>query len=149
MCMDSNRMAAICHLHNNCKMAVAGDKSATEQVRDVLELLATPAHCCSFSERGKRQIQELHCFKKRSDRRTIRKDFAFFANPLLAIYAAVSLRKRLPLMQSERNHTKCSTKRGSQSFPNNGMIFMLPLACISLIQCGCRLLTGFCSIMSY
>ena len=62
--MLSNRMAATLHVRNYCKMAIANAESASKRVRNVLELLETPEHCSSFSERGKRQMQGVQRFKE-------------------------------------------------------------------------------------
>ena len=78
-------MAAFFHLRNDCKMAVADDRSATKRVREILQLLGTPAHCYSFSERGKRQIQELQRFQEAIQLQDNEEGFRLFCKSLIVI----------------------------------------------------------------
>ena len=78
-CVDSNDF----HLRNDCKMAVVNDQSATKRVSDVLELLGTTAHCCTYSERGKRQIQELQRFQEAIRSKDNEEGFRLFCESLV------------------------------------------------------------------
>lgn len=80
-CLSSNIMAVtLCH---NYKMAIANAESATEQVSDVLEALGTPEHSNSYSERGKRRIEELKLFKEAIGKQENEEGFYLFSYELL------------------------------------------------------------------
>ena len=64
-------------------MAVPDAQSAMKLVNDVLELLESPAHCSSFSERGKRQIWQLHQFKEAIQSQRREEGFRLFCQALL------------------------------------------------------------------
>ena len=66
------------------KMAEALHDSATKQVSDILELLQTGEYCNTFSERGKRQTQDLQQFKEAAHAQGNEERFSRFCEDMVA-----------------------------------------------------------------
>ena len=110
-------MAAIFHLRNDCKMAFADERSATKQVRDILQLLGTPAHCYSFSERGKRQIQELQRFQEAIQLQDNEEGFRLFCKSLIDHIRSCIAEKATSVDAKRENSYKIFYKKRMSAIP--------------------------------
>ena len=109
-----------------------------EQVSDGLETLEIGVFCNTFSERGKRQNEEVRRFKEADHAQENKEKYRLFCKDLIQCQVC-GLEKREII-------SAILCEKGNTAQNSAGMRFTWPFTCLSLVQSGCKQSIGCCLI---